>query len=78
MFNTPADGPPPLTAIERPRCLRCRCRMMLARISPLPDGSEKRIFECPKCDAVETTTVPDPLRSEAVERLTANIRPPGR
>jgi hypothetical protein len=51
-------------------------RMMLARISPLPDGSEMRLFECPKCDAVDTKTVADPLKSESVERLTHNVRPP--
>jgi hypothetical protein len=68
--------PIPLTSIERPRCGRCQSRMMLARIAPLPDGSEKRTFECPKCDAVETTTVADPLKSEAVTRLTVNVRPP--
>lgn len=66
----------PLTIIERPRCGRCQARMMLARIAPLPDASEQRTFECPKCDAVETRTVVDPLKSEAVERLTANVRPP--
>jgi exosome complex RNA-binding protein Csl4 len=66
----------PLSVIERPRCGRCQARMILARISPLPDGSEQRTFECPKCDAIETRTVADPLKSEAVERLTANVRPP--
>jgi hypothetical protein len=65
-----------LTPIERPRCERCQTRMMLARIAPLPDGSEMRLFECPKCDAVETKTVADPLKSESVERLTHNVRPP--
>jgi len=50
--------------------------MTLARITPLPDGSEQRTFECPKCDLVETMTVADPLKSEAVERLTHNVRPP--
>jgi hypothetical protein len=65
-----------LTAIERPRCEQCQIRMMLARILPLPDGSEMRTFECPKCDAVETKTVADPLKSESVERLTHNVRPP--
>jgi len=68
--------PIPLTSIERPRCGRCQARMRLARISPLPDGSEQRTFECPKCEAVETKTVADPLKSEAIERLTANVRPP--
>jgi len=66
----------PLSAIERPRCGRCQARMMLARIAPLPDGSEKRTFECPKCESIETTTVADPLKSETVARLTAYVRPP--
>jgi hypothetical protein len=28
--------------------------MMLARIAPLPDGSEERTFECAKCEFIET------------------------
>ena len=65
-----------LSPIERPRCERCQSRMRLATISLLPDGSEKRTFECRKCDAIETLTVADPLKSVAIERLTANVRPP--
>jgi len=68
--------PVPLMSIERPRCGRCQDRMRLARILPLPDGSEQRTFECPKCDAVETRTVADPLKSESIVRLTTNVRPP--
>ena len=66
----------PLTAIERPRCPKCLARMRLARLAPLPDGSEERTFECPKCESIETRTVADPLKSEAVARLTTNVRPP--
>jgi hypothetical protein len=66
----------PLSSIERPRCRKCLARMSLARLAPLPDGSEERTFECPKCDAIETRTVADPLKSEAVVRLTTNVRPP--
>jgi len=66
----------PLSSIERPRCGRCLTRMGLARIAPLSDGSEQRTFECPKCSAIETLTVADPLKSEAVVRLTTNVRPP--
>jgi hypothetical protein len=50
--------------------------MRLGRIQPLPDGSEKRVFECPKCDLVETKIIADPLRSELVSRLTESIKPP--
>jgi len=65
-----------LTPIEHPRCGKCQNRMMLARITALPDGSEERTFECPRCNFTETTTVVDPLKSEAIERLTINVQPP--
>jgi len=72
-------APPPdvlLSPIERPRCRRRQSRMMLARISPLPDGSEQRTFECPGCDLTKKMTVADPLKSEALGRLTTHVRPP--
>jgi hypothetical protein len=34
----------PLFPIERPRCSRCRNRMVLARVLPIPDNKEKHIF----------------------------------
>lgn len=74
MARIPADLA--LSPIERPRCDRCQSLMLLARISPLPGGSERRTFECPKCNAIETKTVADPLRSESIGRLTNNVRPP--
>jgi hypothetical protein len=45
---------PSLAPIERLRCLHCTSRMMLARISPGPIGFEHRLFECPKCDSVQS------------------------
>jgi hypothetical protein len=66
-----------LTVIERPLCGQCHyTRMMLVRLTPLPDGSEERTFECQRCNFIETRTAMDPLKSEAVARLTSNIRPP--
>jgi hypothetical protein len=50
--------------------------MMLARLEPYGDGGEKRTFECPKCDFIETAVVSDPLKSEALTRLTNSVRPP--
>ena len=42
---------------ERPRCSRCQARMMLERVSPGPTGFERRLFECPRCDHVETSLI---------------------
>ena len=52
-----------LSPIERPRCGRCRTRMDLTGIAPRPDGTEKRTFECSKCNYMETKIVSDPLKS---------------
>jgi hypothetical protein len=65
-----------LTPIERPRCSRCGARMNLTSIEPRPERSEKRIFECAKCNFASTTLVSDPLTSEEINRLANNIRPP--
>ena len=66
----------PVSALERPRCPRCQIRMMLARREPHGNGSEKRTFECPKCDFIETKIVDDPLESSALARLADGVRPP--
>jgi hypothetical protein len=65
-----------LTPIERLRCSRCGARMNLTSIEPRPERSEKRIFECAKCNFASTTIVSDPLTSEESNRLANNIRPP--
>jgi transposase-like protein len=61
--------PSSLMPIERPNCSRCQTRMMLVRVSPRPERKENRIFECPKCNFVDTLTVPDPL-----EQLVRELR----
>jgi hypothetical protein len=50
--------------------------MDLTNIVPRSDRSEKRTFECAKCDYVETIIASDPLRSEQIDRLTHNVWPP--
>jgi hypothetical protein len=50
--------------------------MMLARISPAEEGREERLFECPKCDHVETAIVEDPLKSKAAGWLDSELEPP--
>jgi hypothetical protein len=61
---------------ETPRCQRCFSRMVLARAEPSKGGLEKRIFECPKCHFTDAKIVTDPMQSEAIRRLTENVRPP--
>jgi len=61
---------------EIPRCRRCFERMTLARTESGKDGSEKRMFECPKCRFIETKMIADPLKSSDVIRLTEDLRPP--
>jgi hypothetical protein len=73
------SSPSPLMPIECPLCPRCRTRMMLvllARISPAPDHKEKRMFDCPKCNFIDTVTVLDPLKSESTGWLSSELRPP--
>jgi hypothetical protein len=67
---------PSLLPIECPKCPRCSFRMALAKAEQRPDHSEKRMFECEKCSFIDTKIVPDPLKSDAVARLTSGLRPP--
>jgi hypothetical protein len=67
---------PRVTPIERPRCKRCYARMTLVEIELLKDDAEKRIFECSKCNVVVDKIASDPLKSEAMARLTVGIKSP--
>jgi hypothetical protein len=48
--------------------------MMLERISPGPVGFEHRLFECPKCDHLETRVIAsDPFNSEVQGWLSGEL-----
>ena len=49
--------PHALDVIERPQCPRCSTRMWLARIEPDEPGHDRRTFECPQCDYLESIVV---------------------
>jgi transposase-like protein len=68
--------PSSLMPIERPYCGRCRTRMRLARITPVLDGKEKRLFECPKCNFMHTVTVPDPMESKSAGWISSELQRP--
>jgi hypothetical protein len=57
-----ADNPtaPPPETIKPPRCAMCRARMELARREPGPNGVEKHVFTCPKCEFSKTKIAGDP------------------
>jgi hypothetical protein len=38
----------------------CRTRMELARREPAPNGAEKHVFKCPKCEFTKTKIAGDP------------------
>jgi hypothetical protein len=63
--------------IQRPRCPQCTTRMIVADISPGPDGFEHRKFECRKCGHIESEVVAcDPLRSDAIGWLSGELGRP--
>src|ERR1035437_10513838 len=65
----------PLLAIQQLRCLKCRTRMTLARISPGPTGFELRTFACAKCDHVEKIVIAsDPIKSGDVGWLVGELQ----
>src|ERR1035437_6852506 len=65
-----------LLAIQQLRCLKCRTRMKLARISPGPTGFELRTFDCAKCDHVEQIAIAsDPMKSGDAGWLVGDFYP---
>jgi hypothetical protein len=67
---------PSLLTTERPRCLKCTGRMMLARIERGPNYSDLRTFECPKCEHVKKVIVEDPMKSVRTRWQDSGLRPP--
>jgi len=51
-------------------------RMDLSSIARKPGRSEKRTFECPKCNFIETKIASDLLGLKEVNRLADDITPP--
>lgn len=48
---------PSLYMTERPLCPVCEHRMALEQIEPDKPGYDRRTFECPSCEHVETVVV---------------------
>ena len=41
----------------RPQCPECTALMYLTRVAPDKSGFDRRSFECPRCQHVETSVV---------------------
>jgi hypothetical protein len=67
-----------ITAIERPRCPKCRQnRMLLSKLEAGPSGVDYRTFECQKCGCVRTmVTSSDPMNSGMRGWFAGELRPP--
>jgi len=48
---------PPKPSLDRPPCPECGWLMWLAHIEPDKPDCDKRTFECPRCQHVETVVV---------------------
>jgi hypothetical protein len=66
-----------LIMIERPRCPKCRIRMMLVGIEPSFAGPDLWTFECPKCELAYKVLAEDTMKSnKAAGWLKSELRPP--
>lgn len=74
MFASPRLISFPL--IQRRQCSRCRATMKLTHRSLRDDGSEKRMFECRRCQFIETEILDDPMNAEAFAWIKGELRPP--
>jgi transcription elongation factor Elf1 len=67
---------PELLPIGRPRCPKCKARMVTTALVEEPEGFERRTFECQRCGHSEEKVVAvDPLKSEAVGWTDSELRP---
>jgi len=51
MPRTKSD--PELLPVHRPRCPSCQTRMIMAEVSPGPEGFERCTYQCSKCSCTE-------------------------
>ena len=64
-------------SVLRPRCPKCESRMMLASITPGPEGFDRRTFECKRCDHSFTTTIArDPMNAVSAGWIASELKPP--
>jgi hypothetical protein len=58
---------PELLPMHRPRCPRCKMRMITRDVAAGPEGFERRTVECSHCGFSEIKVIAcDPIKSDAV------------
>lgn len=68
---------PSLVPLLRPRCPKCESRMMLASITPGPEGFDLRSFECRRCDHSYITAIArDPMNAVSAGWIASELKPP--
>jgi transposase-like protein len=71
--------PIPPAAFERPKCPKCKARMMLVSIEPASADVDLQTFQCAVCNRMLTTLAAyeDPMHSKALGRwLQGDLHPP--
>lgn len=48
---------PVIPPVERPMCPLCGARMGLSQVEPDKADHDRRTFECPECENIETVVV---------------------
>jgi hypothetical protein len=58
----------------RPRCPKCKNRIVTVDVAAGPEGFERRSFECRRCGCKETKMIAcDPMKSDAVGWLSGEL-----
>jgi hypothetical protein len=58
----------------RPRCPKCKNRMVTVDVAAGPEGFERRNFECGRCGCMETKMIAcDPMKSDAVGWMSGEL-----
>jgi hypothetical protein len=62
-----------LSPAKRPRCPRCKVRMITNGVSERPNGSKHCVFECLKCGHIENNAVASDPPNNAEGSLSGEV-----
>ena len=77
MLESHTRPEPSLLPIRRPGCPKCESRMILASITPGPEGFDLRTFECRGCDHSYTAAIArDPMNVVSAGWVASELKAP--